>query len=261
MSVDDVERALRDAFLSYAALPGTDVEQRQNLLSIRTRVPIAFFNGIPYASLEADDADARVKEMIARYREKGVPFRWWILPSTAPANLIEILKANHFRHTYDAPGMSIELDALPEQKPIEDFEIRRAEDPETLWEWANIFGEAFRRPEEERRIWHSTFVALGFNDRWRHFVGYLGGKPVATSTICHNGDLAGVFHVATLAEARGRGVGTATTLQSLLHAKELGCRTGSLQSSEMAFSVYRAMGFEHCCDLTLYDWRPEYESA
>jgi GNAT superfamily N-acetyltransferase len=259
MSIDAVERALRDAFLSYTALPDADAEQRPDLLSIRTRVPITFFNGIPYAAFDPGEADARVKEMIARYRETGVPFRWWILPSTAPANMIEILKANKFRHTFDAPGMSIDLAALPAQKSVEGLEIRRVDDAEMLRDWTNVFGEAFRRPEEERKIWHSTFLNLGYDKQWRHFVGYLDGEPVATSTICHRGDLAGVFHVATLAKARGRGIGSATTLQSLLHARDIGCRTAALQSSEMAFSVYRSMGFAHDCDLTLYDWRPEYE--
>lgn len=259
MRVDAVERAIREAFLSYAVLPDADVEQRGDLVSVRTRVPITFFNGVPYASLRPDRADSRVKETIARFREKSAPFRWWILPSSRPENLIEILKANGFRHTYDAPGMTIELDSIPRLQHVEGFEIRRVENAQMLREWAHVFGEGFHRPAEEEAHWYNAYSDLGLHGTWREFVGYLDGQPVATSSVCLSNDLAGIFHVVTLPPARGRGIGAAITIAALLEAKAYGCRIASLQSSEMAFSMYRAIGFQHCCDLTLYDWKPEYE--
>jgi ribosomal protein S18 acetylase RimI-like enzyme len=73
------------------------------------------------------------------------------------------------------------------------------------------------------------------------------------------GDLGGIYQVATLPAARGRGIGRAVTLAAMKHARDLGAKRAVLQSSEMGYPVYRAIGFEDVCALRLYDWKPEYE--
>ena len=258
--VDVVEAAIVDCFRSYAALPEGSVSEGEEMISVRTAVPLPFFNGVPRAALDGD-AEERIRETLAHFREKSIPFRWWITPSSAPANLIELLKANGFRHTYDAPGMSIELDTLREQEPIEGVEIRRIVDAEELKTWVSTFATGFNRPEPEHAVWHDAFLSFGFEPdaRWRHFLALLDGEPVATATVCVGEEVGGIYHVFTKSQARGKGIGAAVTLAGLHEARAAGCRYGALQSSEMAFGVYKQLGFRHCCDLTLYDWRPEYD--
>jgi predicted acetyltransferase len=55
--------------------------------------------------------------------------------------------------------------------------------------------------------------------------------------------------VATLPEARGKGIGAAVTLKPLHNARELGYIIGVLQSSEMGFNVYKRLGFRHLCQI------------
>ena len=81
MCVDVVEKALVEIFLGHGSLPGAAVQRRDDLIAVRTRVPLQFFNGIPRSVLTAENADERVREMVAWYRETGTPFRWWITPS------------------------------------------------------------------------------------------------------------------------------------------------------------------------------------
>lgn len=259
--MDLVEAAIVDCFQSYAALPDASIEEREGLISVRTAVPLPFFNGVPRAALDGD-AGERIRETVARFRETGTPFRWWITPSSAPADLIEQLTANGFRHTYDAPGMALDLADLREQPPIDGFDIRRIRNAEELRTWVSVFATGFNRPEPEHAVWHSAFLSFGFDPdaRWRHYLGVLNGQPVATATVCVGEEIAGIYHVFTHADARGRGIGAAVTRAALEEGRNAGCRYGALQSSEMAFSVYKTLGFRHCCDLTLYDWRPEYEA-
>ena len=57
------------------------------------------------------------------------------------------------------------------------------------------------------------------------------------------GDVAGVYAVGTLRDARRQGVGTAATWAAVAAGRALGSETIVLQSSAMGFPVYEAMGF------------------
>jgi GNAT superfamily N-acetyltransferase len=259
MCIDITETVILDCFRTSAQFPGATVDERDDALAVRTTVPHPFFNGVPRAALRESDAEERIREIAAPFREARIPFRWWITPSSAPANLVPLLQANGFRHVYDAPGMTMELDSLPEPQPIEGVSIERILDSGGLRAWARIFGVAFHRPEPEWDVWHSAFMSYGFDGRWRHFVAYLDGEPVATTSVITGDEIGGIYHVATLPHARGRGIGAAVTLAGLHETKRAGCRVAGLQSSAMAVGVYETLGFKRCCELTVYDWRPEYD--
>ena len=59
-------------------------------------------------------------------------------------------------------------------------------------------------------------------------------------------------YVATVPDARGRGIGTAITLHPLGEARALGYRAGILQSTPAATHLYRRLGFRELCSVALY---------
>lgn len=251
MSVESVERIARECFRSFRFLPGAKVIDDGRLSGVMTNVPINFFSGIAMSDIEESDVPRVIASM------DGRPFRWWISPSTRPANLAAILVGLGMHHTYDAPGMTADLAKVDFDAPLpRGLDVRRAD---ALDDWERVFLEGFQRPGRERGLWSEAYSHC--DDTWTHFVGYLDGKPVSTTSILMCGELAGVYHVVTLPPARGRGVGKATTVAAMKHAKELGATQAALQSSEMGFSVYRAIGFEKDCDLVLYDWRSSSATA
>jgi ribosomal protein S18 acetylase RimI-like enzyme len=69
-----------------------------------------------------------------------------------------------------------------------------------------------------------------------------GKNAAAGMAYDHDGDC-GIYNVGTLPHARRRGLGTALTGLLLYQARERGCATASLQSTEIAESVYTALGF------------------
>lgn len=74
-------------------------------------------------------------------------------------------------------------------------------------------------------------------------VARLDGESVSTVVAFdHDGDC-GIYDVATLEQARNRGLATALTALQLHDAITRGCRTASVQSTPMAESVYAAVGF------------------
>jgi GNAT superfamily N-acetyltransferase len=74
-------------------------------------------------------------------------------------------------------------------------------------------------------------------------VARLDGSSVATGMAFDHDDDCGIYNVTTLPLARKRGLATALTARLLLDARARGCRTASLQSTEMAERVYAAVGF------------------
>ena len=74
-------------------------------------------------------------------------------------------------------------------------------------------------------------------------VGRLDGTPAGYSIAIRSGDVSGVYNVGVASAARRRGVGTAVTWAAVEAGRAWGCDTAVLQSTEMAVSMYGAMGF------------------
>ena len=56
-------------------------------------------------------------------------------------------------------------------------------------------------------------------------------------------DDCGIFNVVTIERARRRGLGTALTARAVHDATARGCRTATLQATQIAERVYAAVGF------------------
>lgn len=71
-------------------------------------------------------------------------------------------------------------------------------------------------------------------------------KPVASAICVHDGELAGLFEVATAAGERGRGHGRRVVLSALKWARLRGARVGWLQveaGNRPAIALYESLGF------------------
>ncbi len=83
----------------------------------------------------------------------------------------------------------------------------------------------------------------------------LDGRPVATSQLFVGADVAGIYNVTCLPEARGRGIGAAVTRVPLLEARRQGYYLSILQASDLGYPVYRRLGFQDCGRLNTYQFR------
>ena len=116
---------------------------------------------------------------------------------------------------------------------------------------ALVFPESIGRFKEE---FFKIDAAYGFGKYLpkRNYVGYLDGKPVASSTfiLCHG--VVGLFNISTVPEARLKGIGTEMTLVPLREALSIGYKVGVLHSSDMGYPVYKKIGFKEYCEIYAY---------
>lgn len=86
-------------------------------------------------------------------------------------------------------------------------------------------------------------LAEADHTRFHLLVARVDGESVATALAFDFDGDCGIYNVTTLECARRRGLGTALTVVALHQARTRGCRTASLQSTEMAERLYAAVGF------------------
>lgn len=221
-------------------------------------IPVDYHNCVVRADLSPEDADGVIAESLDLFRAHGAPGSWHVGPSTRPADIGERLLAHGFSYGGDDIGMAVELSTIPEGVPVpEGLQIARVRDEEDLLAWEDALGRGFGEGPREARWVAEAYRTIGLGDEgpWRHYLGRLGGAPVATSTLFLGAGVAGVYFVCTVEEVRRRGIGAALTLAPLREARGMGYRVGVLGASEMGYPVYRRLGFEERCRIGLYEWR------
>jgi ribosomal protein S18 acetylase RimI-like enzyme len=96
------------------------------------------------------------------------------------------------------------------------------------------------------------FLSRADPGAYRILVGRLDGSNVATALAYELDGDCGIYNVGTLPHARRRGLGTALTALLLHDARDRGCTTASLQSTQMAEGVYAAVGFRDLGEIHEY---------
>ena len=189
---------------------------------------------------------------------------WWTGPATKPSNLGACLEAHGFTHVEDSPGMAMDLLALDEGlQAVPDLIIEQIGDSETLERWCHILAVGFGMPGFVEDAWLDCFSSIGLDAELplRHYLGWLKGEPVATSSLLLAAGVAGIYNVATIPKVRRQGIGTKMTIALLREARALGYRVAILQSSEMGLGVYQKIRFREHCQISTYIWASEVEQG
>jgi GNAT superfamily N-acetyltransferase len=210
--------------------------------------------------LAPEQTDTAIQCVVSDARAHKVPALWWIVPSTQPAGLGERLQEYGFNIDDDDPGMAVELERLNDTLPeIEGFSIRAAHNDSARKQWSVTMQIGFEIPSPgDLRIkaWWNLLRKTD-PDMMLAFTGFLDDQPVATSLLFLGAGVAGIYAVATIPEARRKGIGAWMTMHPLLQARARGYKTGVLFASPMGLGVYRSLGFQEYCKISSYRWVPD----
>jgi GNAT superfamily N-acetyltransferase len=226
-------------------LPGVDLHDDGDVVWIFSTTP-GRGGAVSLARFSPETADARISTILAHHRRHLMPTVWWAGPASAPADLGRRLRSHGLLCQRHLPGMVCDLHAMKTDfRAPEGLEIRPLEDFSIFEEYQHPF---IGPPSTARRRTLIEGVCLLTTKReprraW-HFVASLAGIPVGCATLFLGAGVAGLYHVATIPEARRRGIGKAVTLAALCHARDLGYRVSILHASTEGEVIYRQIGFE-----------------
>jgi len=173
------------------------------------------------------------------YRAAGAPFVMRIRVGFGPETQ-RAMRELGLEPAEQLPGMILSpvIEAPPAPDDLEIVEWNA----ESLGTYNEILAEAFGTSVQ---MMNDLIRPSLLASEARGYLGYLDGRPVATSALIPSDGVAGVYNVSTLPEYRKRGLGEAMTWHAVREGARGGCRIGSLQASAMGQPVYARMGFRN----------------
>ena len=202
------------------------------------------------------NAASEIDRILATFRKRNVPFIWVVHPCATPSDLHRLLEERGVKHAETVPGMTMDLDELPERMPCpSDFEMRRIVDASEMRPIQEMILERWTVPEKDRDAHYAITLSFGVGEpdsALQCWAVYSNDEPVCKALLNMDGSSAGIHGVATKAEARGRGLARMLTLEALHFARERGYRMGMLHSSAMARTLYEKIGFRKVSDFSIY---------
>lgn len=194
-------------------------------------VPVAFFNaGWVIEPPEADDLAAAVGHL----RQSSVPF---VLHVRSDLDCEDTVGALGLRADGVLPCFALAPRPIPPGPAS--LEILRV-GPDEWDDFSMVTARGFGMPRELLDALYSpNMLDLPIV---RAYLAVANDEPVATAVAIRTGTTLGVYNIATVPEARGRGYGTAVTW-NLMRDTEPGWEVAVLQASDMGRPIYERMGF------------------
>jgi ribosomal protein S18 acetylase RimI-like enzyme len=184
----------------------------------------------------------RAKDFFAA-KERG--FSVWVRGNQAEdRDLVSAAEAAGFQLVYEMPEMTLGAKLEPPELPP-GAELRRlttVEQATDFWRVATASYSSIGFPPEIFAGYTNHAGLLAENVV--AFLALLDGQPVGIAMTMVSHDVAGIYWVGSLEQARGQGLGRAVTVAATNAGFELGADVASLQASPMGKPIYLELGYE-----------------
>jgi ribosomal protein S18 acetylase RimI-like enzyme len=203
-----------------------------SVVAVATGLDIAFYNPVIAARPSASTQD--LASAVDWVRSLGLSASVQLAEELRPRLEPALFDLGLEPDPWVTPGMALDPIPIPPEAPRE-LRIEHVDaDAFDDWHEAIDYGPRFKRILGPTLLGDPTF---------RLVIGYLHDEPVAGAAAIVDDGVVGIYAVGTREHARGRGFGQAVTWGAVLAGVDAGCRLAVLQSTEVAVSLYRRMGF------------------
>jgi hypothetical protein len=228
--------------LAASQVPGALVRRAGGIALFTTSLPLRLFNQVVIESADADPEG--IVSAVAVMRERGARF------------VVNLRRGTDDRYVAAAtslglvpladgpwmPGMAMHpMPAAGSVPPRAGLDIRRVVDGAGIADHIRAAAGGFAMPP----AWIEAIVTepLARHPDVAMYVGYVDGEPVTSGLGIRTGQTIGVYNIATVEAARGRGYGAAMTMRIVDDGGVAGCTVAALQASEMGLPIYERLGF------------------
>lgn len=219
------------------SIEGAREHESDGALMLSSGLPVPLFNPA-FVAGPVEDPDATVAAVSGFYGGETLPFITYFRDDVCPGLADACTRAGLIEY-FQPPLMVMDpIGVAPE--PPAGLEISVVDDSTAPDHFA-VLAEAFEAPVE--LIQRAFGATLANTPGFTALLGTLDGVPVATSAASIQGGVAGVYNVATIPSARGKGIGAALTWAAVRAGADAGETVSILQSSEEGQPVYTRMGF------------------
>lgn len=230
-------------------LVGPAVESGTGFVRLLTREQHPFCN---FVCLADGQERANVRAALDPLLHCGASSALMFCSEVGPGAAEELANSG-FKSEAELSAMAVDLDQLSSTTLPPGYQFARTNSPQERDAWADVFGRGYGFPP----LGSAAFAAvIGTQSSPAAALQYFwilkDGEPVCTSAMCLADGVAGIYGVATVTEARGRGLGAFATAEPLRIARALGYRVGVLQGTKAGYSVYRKLGFTDFGEIPLY---------
>ncbi|MFC4812855.1 GNAT family N-acetyltransferase [Paenibacillus sp. GCM10023250] len=230
--------------------------QTDRIQRFESDIPFGLFNSV-FTYNDSADADPaeEMKSLASLYRERGQKLAW-VTYSHEPDDVIDrALAANDFKQVDSIAGMALSLaNWTSGEAGIPGLEVRAIREPREIAQYREVILAGFGIPEPMAELFSKVFVDGPNQDTAyvQHYLAYMNGVPVTTITTFTQGDVAGIYNIATPEAHRRRGFARATLDHVVRDVQAKGAAWAVIHATAMGAGVYPKVGFKEEMTFKIY---------
>lgn len=218
-----------------------------DVLIKQTNIKDDTFNMVLDVHFTDENAKERIDEVVKFFKEKKLPFSWWVGPLDTPLNLQEILMYKGFFHKENDYGMYLKLKNYFPKNPCK-LQIKRVSNIKELRAFDDVHVKSHGNPDAFDVILKNIPEnAYRGKSPFRMYIGSYNDKVVTTGVLVLYSDVAGIYYIVTDPKKRRKGYATDMMYYILKEAKKENYEMAVLQASDVGKKVYEKVGFKECC--------------
>lgn len=233
----------------FEGIESVSVDIQDDVSIVYSDISDETFNYVFENHFSDDSVNVRIKHIAEFYKQKNVPWTWWVSPGDTPENLEQKLREAGFAKTEEYNGMYCDIGKRNMLSNMPKLECKRVHSILQLRDFYNIHAS-----EHFDQVWSKMSPKM-FQDSsaLEFYVGYVGAKPVTTGLVVFHAGIAGIYSIATDEQERKKGYATAMMQCLLNRIEQQGYAYAALSASNDLKKFYEKFGFQDIC--TYQGWK------
>ena len=228
---------------------GKLVSEETNYTLVDCGLPLSSDNHVLSLGIHGLPTLAEIKKIIAYYKKRKLPFKWWVYPDCAYQQEIEkMLVSTGFIPKEHCASMHLLLDEyhIASEELPEEYRIECVKNEDEMRDFAKVLASTSNPLNASVITFYNDIKGLFLHPEspFSLYVLYVSNVPVSTAMCLHQNDTMGLYSVATHPDHRSKGYAKRITEYTLKLAKELTCKQMILQATPQGDALYRKLGFQ-----------------